>query len=71
MNLEATKAELAAEIVKALAIAFGQFPFGTLFQPADGDHDEAHELCFRNALAACALRRAHATYMRSSRFASA
>ena len=43
MNLEAAKAELAADVVEALAIAFGQFPLRALFQPADGDHDEAHE----------------------------
>ena len=35
MNLEAAKAELAADIVEALAIALGEFPLRTLLQPAD------------------------------------
>ena len=43
MNLEAAKAELAADVVEALAIALGQFPLRALLQPADGNDDEAHE----------------------------
>jgi len=35
MNRKATKAELAADILEALAIALGQFLFRALFQPAD------------------------------------
>src|SRR5205085_11955890 len=42
MNLQAAKAELAADSVEALAIAVRQLPFGTLLQPADGDDDQAH-----------------------------
>ena len=42
MNLKAAKAELATDIVEALAIAFGQFPLRALFQPADCNDDEAH-----------------------------
>ena len=42
MNLEAAKAELAADVVKALAVALRQLPFGALLQTADGNDDEAH-----------------------------
>ncbi len=35
MNVEAAEAELAADVVEALAIALGQYPFRTLLQPAD------------------------------------
>ena len=35
VNLEAAKAELAADIVEALAVALGQFPLRALLQPAD------------------------------------
>ena len=35
MNFKAAEAELAADVVEALAIAFGQFPLRTLLQPAD------------------------------------
>ena len=42
MDLEAAKAELAADVVEALAIAFGQFPLRALLQPADCNDDEAH-----------------------------
>src|SRR5882757_7680463 len=41
-NLEAAKAELAADVVEALAVALRQFPLGALLQPADGDDDETH-----------------------------
>ena len=49
MNFEAAKAELAADIVEALAIALGQFPLRALLQPADGNDDEAHKACSRKA----------------------
>ena len=39
MNIEAAKAELAADVVEPLAVAFGELPFGALLQPADGDDD--------------------------------
>src|SRR4029453_1740233 len=42
VNLEAAEAELAADIIEALAIALGKLPFGTLLQPADSDDDQAH-----------------------------
>src|SRR6478609_335034 len=35
MNFKAAEAELAADVVEALAIAFGQYPLRTLLQPAD------------------------------------
>ena len=35
MNREAAKAELAADVLEALAIAFGQFLLRALLQPAD------------------------------------
>ena len=35
MNIEAAKAEFAADVIEALAVAFGQFPLRTLLQPAD------------------------------------
>ena len=40
MNFEAAKAELAADVVEPLAIAFGQFPLRALLQPADCNDDE-------------------------------
>ena len=43
MNIEAAKAELAADIVEALAVPFGQFPLRALLQPADRNDDEAHQ----------------------------
>src|ERR1700704_4047197 len=42
MNLEAAKAELAADVVEAFPIALGQFPLRALLQPADCNDDEAH-----------------------------
>src|SRR5260370_10359358 len=42
MNLKAAKAKLAADVVKPLAIALGQFPLRALLQPADCNDDEAH-----------------------------
>jgi hypothetical protein len=42
MNLEAAKAELAADVVEALAIALRQFPLRALLQSANGNHDNAH-----------------------------
>ncbi len=44
MNLEAAKAELAADVVESLAIALGQFPLRALLQPADGNDEKAHAL---------------------------
>jgi len=35
MDVEATKTELAADIVEALSVALGQFPLRALLQPAD------------------------------------
>ena len=35
MDLEAAKAELAADVVEAFAVALGQFPLRALLQPAD------------------------------------
>ena len=43
MNLEAAKAELAADILEALAVTLGELPFRALFQAADADHDETHQ----------------------------
>src|SRR4051794_28106285 len=43
MDLEAAKAQFAPQILESLAVAVGQFPFRTLLQPADRNHDEAHE----------------------------
>ena len=43
MDLEAAKAELAADVVEALAIAFGKFPLRALLQPADRNDDKSHE----------------------------
>ena len=34
-NIEAAKTELAADIVEAIAVTLGQFPFGALLEPAD------------------------------------
>src|SRR6266852_1026565 len=42
MNLDAAKAELAADFIAPLPVAFSELPLGALFQPADGDDDEAH-----------------------------
>ena len=50
MNLEAAKAELAADVVEALAVALGQFPLRALLQPADGNDDEAHQGIFRQSM---------------------
>src|SRR5712672_3418700 len=44
------KAEFAADVVKSLAIALRQLPLRALLQPADRNHDEAHEACLQNAL---------------------
>src|ERR1700726_165075 len=41
-DLDAAEAELAANIVESLLIAFSQLALRALFQPADGNHDEAH-----------------------------
>src|SRR5262245_22902923 len=46
MNLKAAEAELAADIIEALAIALGKLPFGTLLQSADSDDNEAHPALF-------------------------
>ena len=46
MNVEAAKAELAADVVEPLAIALGKFPFRALLQPADCNDDEAHAVRF-------------------------
>ena len=35
MDVEAAKAELAADVVEPFAITLGQFPLRALFQPAD------------------------------------
>ena len=35
MNFEPAKAEFAADIAEPLAIALGEFPLRTLFEPAD------------------------------------
>src|SRR5436189_321150 len=43
MNVETTEAELAADVVKALAKTLGKLPFGTLLQPADSDDSQAHK----------------------------
>src|ERR1700730_17072013 len=42
MNIETAKTKFAADVVEALAIALGQLPLRALFQPADGNDDEAH-----------------------------
>src|SRR5664279_305043 len=42
MNFQAMKAELAANVVESLQVAFGQLPLRTLLQPANGNDDEAH-----------------------------
>src|SRR3569832_1579267 len=42
-NLEAAESELAADIVEALAIALGKFPFRPLLEPSDSDDEEAHD----------------------------
>src|SRR4051812_47499367 len=43
MDLEAAKTQFAPQILESLAVAVGQFPFRTLLQPADRNHDEAHQ----------------------------
>jgi hypothetical protein len=43
MDLKWPKAELATDFVEPLPIAFRKLPLRTLLQPADGDHDKAHE----------------------------
>ena len=43
MNLKAAKAELAADFVESLAIAFGKFPLRALLEAADCNDDETHE----------------------------
>src|SRR4051812_48839831 len=43
MNLEAAKAELAADIVEPRAIAFGEFTLRSLLEAADGNDEQAHE----------------------------
>ena len=45
MDRQAAKAELAADILEAFAIALSEFPLRTLLQTADGNHDKAHECC--------------------------
>ena len=42
MNLETTKAELAADVVKPVTITFREFPLRTLLQATDGDDVKAH-----------------------------
>lgn len=49
MDIEAAKAELAADIVKARAITLGELPFRARFQTADADHNEAHKSVFRQS----------------------
>jgi len=49
MNLEAAKAELAAEFAKSLRIAFGKFPLRALLEAADCNDDEAHRSIFRQS----------------------
>ncbi|MGA7994464.1 MAG: hypothetical protein WCA28_06085 [Bradyrhizobium sp.] len=49
MDIEAAKAELAADVVEPFAVTLAQFPLRALFQPADGDHDEAHRSIFRQS----------------------
>src|SRR5215212_1687143 len=51
MDRETAKAELAADVLEALAIAFGQLLLRALLQPADRDHDNSHECCFWRVLA--------------------
>jgi len=41
-NFEATKAELATDIVEALAVALGKLSFRSLLQPADGNDENTH-----------------------------
>src|ERR1700710_1695245 len=43
MNLEAAKAELAAQFAKSLRKAFGKFPLRALLEAADCNDDEGHE----------------------------
>src|SRR5882757_11248511 len=42
MNLEAAEAELAADVVEPVAIAFRELPFRALLQAADRNDEEAH-----------------------------
>ena len=42
MNLKSAKAELAANVVEALAVTLGKFPFRPLLEPADRNDDETH-----------------------------
>src|SRR5579883_1849968 len=42
VNLEAAKAELAADVLEALAVALGELALRSGFQPADGYDDESH-----------------------------
>jgi len=42
MNGQATKAELAADIIEPLTIALGELALGTLLELADGNDEEMH-----------------------------
>src|SRR5262249_55045093 len=44
VDIEAAETQPAADVVKALAIAFGEFPFRPLLQPTDGNHKDSHQL---------------------------
>jgi hypothetical protein len=50
MNVKATKSEFAADVVESLTVALRQFPLGALFQPPDGNNDEAHGCIFRQGM---------------------
>jgi len=48
-HVKGGKADAAAGIGRALAIALGKFPLRTLLQPANGNDDEAHNGTFRQS----------------------
>jgi hypothetical protein len=42
VDLDAVKPKLPADLVEPLAVAISQFPFRTLLESSDRNHDEAH-----------------------------